>query len=357
MERIRVGVIGCGLVTQVIHLPSLYQLADLFEVTALCDVSAQTLDLIGGRWGVSQRFTDERALLERADVDAVLVANPHPFHASTTLAAIAAGKHVLVEKPMCLTLREADAISSAAEGAGLIVQVGYMRRYAPAFTEACALVREMEEVRLATVHDLIGRNALIVDQTARVIRGNDVPPEFLTASSRLQHELVREAIGEATPALERAYMLMLGLSSHDVSAMREMLGMPRRVLYATHRHGGNYLTAAFDYDDFVCQFATGVDDIPRFDASITVYAAERVVQVRYDTPFVRYLPTPLIITESNGSGGVIEREVLPSWDDPFVVEWRAFHQHITERRPPKTTPADFRQDLELFLQIVDLLRA
>jgi predicted dehydrogenase len=356
MQRLRIGIVGCGEVTQIIHLPSLAQLPEQFEVTALCDVSATVLEQVGDKWRVPARATDYRALVERDDVDAVLVANPHVFHAEVVLAAIAAGKHVLVEKPMCLTLREADAIVAAQERAAVTVQVGYMRRYAPAFVEACRLVKELGEIRLARVHDVIGQNALIIGQTSRVVRGNDIPEAILAGGRALQDELLAEALGDAPAALRNAYMLLLGLSTHDISAMRELLGMPQGVLYAAQRRGGGYLSAAFDYGAYVCQFETGVDNIPRFDGYLQVYGAERVLRVQYDTPYVRNLPIRLFITEANGAGGVVEQALHPAWGDPFVVEWQAFYENVTQRRAPKTPPADFRQDLELFLQMIALMR-
>jgi predicted dehydrogenase len=357
MQRLRIGIVGCGEVTQIIHLPSLAQLSDQFEVTALCDVSATVLGQVGDRWGVPKRLFDYRELVAQEDVDAVLVANPHVYHAEVTLAAIAAGKHVLVEKPMCLTPAEADAIVAAQERSGVTVQVGYMRRYAPAFVEACRLVPELGEIRLARVHDVIGQNALIIGRTSRVARGRDIDPALVAAGNALQDERLAEALGDAPPALRSAYMLLLGLSTHDISAMRELLGMPKGVLYAAQRHGGRYLSAAFDYGGYVCQFETGVDDIPRFDGHLEVYGSERVLRVQYDTPYVRNLPIRLLITEANGEGGVVERAIHPTWGDPFVVEWQAFHQNVTERRRPKTPPADFRQDLELFLAMIALMRA
>ncbi|HWQ11177.1 MAG TPA: Gfo/Idh/MocA family oxidoreductase [Roseiflexaceae bacterium] len=356
MQRLRIGIVGCGEVTQIIHLPSLSDLAERFVVTALCDVSPTVLGQVGDRWRVAKRYLDYQALVAQADVDAVLVANPHAYHAEVTLAAIAAGKHVLVEKPMCLTLREADAIAEAQQRAGVSVQVGYMRRYAPAFVEACRQVKELGEIRLARVHDVIGQNGLIIERTARVVRGGDVPPDVLAAGRALEEELVREAIGEAPPALRTAYLLLLGLSTHDISAMRELLGMPRGVLYAAQRQGGRYLTAAFDYGGFVCQFETGVDSIPRFDAGLEVYGAERVLRVVYDTPYVRNLPIRLMVTEANGQGGVVERSVHPRWGDAFVEEWLAFYESATNGRPPKTSPADFRQDLELFGEMIARMR-
>lgn len=356
MNAIRVGIVGCGEVVQILHLPSLYQLGDQFRVTALCDVSQTVLDSVGETWGVSKRYLDYRELVQQPDVDVVLVTNPHAYHAPVTLAAIAAGKHVLVEKPMCFTPREVDEIVAARDRAGVIVQVGYMRRYAPAFLEACRLVKEMGEIRLAHVRDVIGQNALIIGQTSRVVRGKDIPAEVIAEGQALQQAALRDAIGEASPEFQRAYMLMLGLSSHDLSAMRELLGMPKRVLYAAARRGGVYLTAAFDYGDFVCQFDTGVDAVPRFDAHLEVFGADKVVKVIYDTPYIRNLPTRLVVQSANDLGGVAEETVLPKWGDPFVAEWQSLHNSIQTGTPPKTGPEDYGQDLALFQEMMRLMR-
>src|SRR5688500_5395713 len=154
MNRVRVGVLGCGEAAQILHLPTLSQLSDRFELTALRDISATVLGGVGGPWGLDRRVGDPRELLD--DVVAVVIANPDPYHADATLAALAAGKDVLVEKPMCLGPRECDEIVAAAERAGAIVQVGYMRRHAPAFADAKRLLAEIGEVRFARVHDVIG---------------------------------------------------------------------------------------------------------------------------------------------------------------------------------------------------------
>jgi predicted dehydrogenase len=356
MEQIRIGIVGCGEVVQIIHLPSLSQLRDQFTVTALCDASPTVLDAVGHLTGVTWRTTDYRALVARDDVDAVLVTNPHAFHAEVALAAIAAGKHVLVEKPMCFTLAEADAMIAAQERAGLVVQVGYMRRYAPAFLEACRAVREMGEIRLARVHDLIGRNALITEPTSRVIRGSDIPDDLIGRGRAMQTDRVREAVGEVSDDLARAYLLLLGLGTHDISAMREMLGMPQGIIYAAQRQHGRYLTAAFDYGEYLCHYETGVDEIPRFDAGLTVCGADCVVRVTYDTPYVRNMPIRLHVTQANGQGGVIDRAEHLAWGDPFVAEWQAFYENVTQGRAPKTPPADFRQDLTLFIEMIRLMQ-
>jgi predicted dehydrogenase len=356
-RRLRVGFVGCGEVTQIIHWPSLYQLADQFEVTALCDVSPLILEQLGKLWSIRALATDHRELVASDEVDAVLVANPNAFHAEVTLDAIAAGKHVLVEKPMCITRREANQIITAQEKSNVVVQVGYMRRYAPAFLEGRGLVKEMNEIKYARVRDFIGSNSLIVNPTSRVIRDERLP-ESVKNDMRLRDEaLMDEALGGTpSPALRRAYAIMLGLSSHDLSAMRELLGVPLQVLFAVQRSNGLYMAATFDYGPYVCHFETGIDGIARFDAHLEVYGSQKVVRIQYDTPYVRNLPIRLFVTEGDGQSGVTSLNSHPAWGDPFVAEWKAFYENITQKKTPKTGPADFVHDLELFAEMAQLMR-
>ncbi len=352
MSRIRVGIIGCGAVAQIAHLPTLYQLSDLFEVTVICDLSDKVLAGVGDAWGIATRQRDYKDLLALDTVDAVLIANPNVYHAEVAIAALAAGLHVLVEKPMCMTLEENDAVIAAQASAGKIVQVGTMRRYAPAFIEACRIVQGMDDIRLAKVHDIIGRNSLVIDPTSRVIKADDIPQSVGESLRRRQDEQIRAAIGDAPDALKTAYNMMLGLSSHDSSAMREMLGMPKRVLHAAQRRGGRFMTAVFDYGDFVCQFSTGADNIPRYDTYLEVYGENRVVRVDYDTPFVRNLPITLSITETRDGLSKTESVTHPGWGDAFTEEWRAFHHCLVSGEPAKASPQDFRQDLLLYREMI-----
>jgi predicted dehydrogenase len=354
--KIRIGIVGCGEVTQIMHWPSLMQLADRFEVTALCDISSSILEQLGRLWNIKNLTTDHRELVSRQDVDAVLIANPNAFHAQTALDAIAAGKHALVEKPMCITRREAEEIISAQKARDRVVQVGYMRRYAPAFLEACRQVEEIAEIKFARVRDFIGFNSLIVNATSRVIRDEQLA-ESVTKDAQLREQAaLDEALnGKSTPALRRAYALLLGLSSHDLSAMRELLGMPGKVLFAAQRSGGVYLTAAFDYGSYVCHFETGVDHIARFDAHLEVYGDQKILRVQYDTPYVRNLPIRLLTTEADGPSGVVDQVCHPAWGDPFVEEWKTFYENVLENKKPKTHPGDFAQDLELFAEMIRLM--
>ncbi len=355
MSRLRIGIIGCGSVAQIVHLPTLYQLRHLFEVTAICDVSPKALAGVGEAWNIAARFSRYQELLALDTVDAVLIANPNAFHAEATIAAMRAGKHVLVEKPMCLNLAENDAVIAEEERTGKIVQVGTMRRYAPAFLEACRIVKEMGEIRLAKVHDIIGRNNLIIDPTSSVVASDDIPESAAADLRQRQDEQIRAAIGEQPEALKTAYNMMLGLSTHDTSAMREMLGMPKGLLHAAQRHGGRNLTAVFDYGDFVCLFSSGSDNIPRYDTYLEVFGADKVIRVDYDTPFVRNLPIRLSLVESSDGARTTHTISQPAWGDAFTEEWRAFHHSVSSGEPTKASPQDFRQDLLLYRDMIQLM--
>ena len=172
---IRVGIVGCGAATQIIHLPALIELRALFAVTALCDVSPSVLASVGAPFPGVRLFADYRQLVEDPAVDAVLVGNPDAYHADVVIAAIRAGKHVLLEKPIAVTLAETDAMIAAESHSAATVQVGYMRRYAPAFVEAVALAAEVRgDIVLARVHDVIGPNATIIDNSVHIVNNTNI---------------------------------------------------------------------------------------------------------------------------------------------------------------------------------------
>jgi predicted dehydrogenase len=357
VERVGVGIVGLGEVAQVIHLPVLEVLADRFRIAAICDVSPALLRAVGDRYAVPERsrHTDFRKLVARDDLDAVFVLTSDEYHAECVIAACAAGKDVLVEKPMCLTPAEAETIVRARDAAGVRVMVAYMRRFAPAFLAAVEEVRQFERINYVRVRDIIGRNRLVVDQVHSVIRPNDVPDELVADRAERARRLVREAIGEAPPELIRAYRLLCGLSSHDLSAMRELIGFPREVVSATQWRGGSFMVVVFGYEGFRAILETGVDDQRRFDAQIEVYGPTRSVRLQFDTPFIRHLPTTLVVRETIGEA-FHERVIRPTFKDPYTHELEAFHDVVTRGVPPKTTPEDFQDDLRLFGLIVDKLR-
>jgi predicted dehydrogenase len=348
---LRVGVIGLGEVAQVVHLPVLASLPELFEVRSACDLSPTLLKEVGDRFGIPQRYATAAELVAAGDLDAVLVLNSDEYHAECVVAALDHGLHVLVEKPMCLSPREAEEVIAARDRSSATVMVGYMRRFAPAFLEAKELLPSLGPVRFARVHDVIGRNSLIVDQTSWVVRPADLPQSALEERWERGRRLVADAIGDVAPEVAGAYRLLCGLGSHDLSAMRELLGPPRGVHSARQWQGGGYLAALLDYGDYVVSYETGVDEQLRFDAHLEVYGETTSFRVQYDTPYVRHLPTTLEVEQT--SGDAITRSVRrPHLKDPYTHELEYFAACVASGQTPKTSPEDFVADLDLFAELV-----
>jgi predicted dehydrogenase len=125
----RIAVIGLGSIA-VEHLKA-YQANVRSELVAVCDVDLERAKARGEQFGVPRVTGDFEEILSDPDVDAVSVCVPNTLHAPIAEAALRAGKNVLVEKPMTVTVPEAEALVKAVEETGQALQVGYVRRYAP----------------------------------------------------------------------------------------------------------------------------------------------------------------------------------------------------------------------------------
>jgi len=354
VRKLKVGVIGLGEVAQIIHLPILQILSEKFEIAALCDISPGLLQTMGRLYNVPNLYAEAGELVTQPDLDAVFVLNSDEYHAECAIAAARNKKHVLIEKPMCLTFSEAEAIVQARDAAGVKIMVGYMRRFAPAFTEAVRQVKALGRINYARVRDLIGQNGFFIEQSTVVQRFNDFPAWAGPDRAERANRLLKEAIGEVSPEYKRVYRLLCGLSSHDLSAMRELIGMPERVKAASTWNGGQFITAIFEYPGFNVTFETGIDKIRRFDAHLEVYGEEKSIRVQYNTPYIRHLPTRLFTGETNGET-YIETELRPTYKDPYTVELEHFYEIVVNGVEPKTPPEDFVEDLKIFQMIMQAL--
>ncbi len=128
--KLNIGIIGCGNIARSVHLPILVKNPDVRAIY-LSDTDIKALESIGKNFGIeeSRRFQDYRELL--GYVDAVFILTPTHTHYALVIDCLNYGKHVFVEKPLCMTANEADSIEKTAENMGLIVETGYNLRFMP----------------------------------------------------------------------------------------------------------------------------------------------------------------------------------------------------------------------------------
>ncbi|MCT1998163.1 Gfo/Idh/MocA family oxidoreductase [Brachybacterium muris] len=129
MTTFRVGVIGAGSIARA-HLEAYAANPDV-EIIAISDINAARARAVAQEFGASRSYADAHELLAQDDIDGVSVCTWNDSHATWTIAAVEAGKHVLVEKPIARTVAEATAIQDAVRRSDRVVQVGFVRRHSP----------------------------------------------------------------------------------------------------------------------------------------------------------------------------------------------------------------------------------
>jgi len=140
LERVHIGLIGCGRIAS-LHVPG-YLDHPSAELAALCDADPHVLQQRQAEWRARKTYTDYRQLLADPDVNAVEILLPHHLHKEVALAAFAAGKHVSLQKPPTLTLRELDEVHEAAQAAGRRLRVFENFMHYPPHVKARELVQE-----------------------------------------------------------------------------------------------------------------------------------------------------------------------------------------------------------------------
>ena len=128
--KIGIGIIGFGGIATGAHAPGYRRISDQCEILAVADILPERCAVATGeKWNIPLAFEDYKKLLEIDEIDAVSVCTPNYVHMQPTLDALAAGKHVLCEKPMAINADEAKRMLEGAKNAGKKLQIGYNMRF------------------------------------------------------------------------------------------------------------------------------------------------------------------------------------------------------------------------------------
>ncbi|MEH7010171.1 Gfo/Idh/MocA family oxidoreductase [Neobacillus niacini] len=154
MEKLRVGVIGCGSIAQHRHLPE-YKSNKNVELVAVFDINEERAQAIAEKYGVTA-YTSFEELLNSGSVDAVSVCTPNYLHASISIAALNAGIHVLCEKPMATSKKEAEEMIAAANESGKKLMIAHNQRFVPSHQKARQLIQSGEAGKIYSFRTAFG---------------------------------------------------------------------------------------------------------------------------------------------------------------------------------------------------------
>ena len=328
MSNLRIGIIGCGRVVQTVHLAALAGIPGL-EVAAVCDADAEVVSRVGERLGVAARFTAAADLAACPEVDAVLVATR--VHVGPVLDVLAAGKHLLVEKPLCYDPATAASLARAAREADVVAMIGYMKRYDWCFERFSRLAGEIPDPWFSRVHDFACR----FDKSDSL---------FVTVPSTA-----------APPAADSPRTLaerLLTFASHDFAVIRGAVGEVEEVTFVQSTGPATLVAGLICRGGRVCTLELSLDTAYEwFDETLTVYGGRTMIGMRFADPFVPFARSSLWVRRAGEDGEATETSAGP-FEDAFRREWRHFAACIRDGAAPRTPLAEGVADAELAAEIV-----
>ena len=359
---VRVGVVGGGLIAQAMHLHHLAAKPNRFEIVALAEPSRTVREALGARYGIPDLHPDYRGLLG-GGVDALVVCSPAGTHAEIVLAGLEAGAHVFVEKPMCITMRDANAIVAARDRTGLVVQVGTMKRFDPAYERMLA---ELPESAAALRYVSVVVNDPEFEPyfaEGEVVRGRDISPELIDATRRSEAEQVEEAVGAGDPDTVRAFSeSYLGSMIHDLNVVHGLLeGMgeplPAEVVDGAWWNEGRAVTGAMRLRNGSRADLAWIQllDTHEYRESVTLFFDESVRSLQFPSPWLKQYPTVYRRAERREGADAV-RETM-SYEEAFSRELDHFHTCVTVGEPCRTPPEQARLDIEVLTAMFRASRA
>ncbi|MDP9316503.1 MAG: Gfo/Idh/MocA family oxidoreductase [Chloroflexota bacterium] len=348
MRKLRVAIIGCGHIAQWMHIPYLRELDDRYDIVAACDLSAQTLQRVADFFQIPARYTDHEQLLREIQPDVCLIATHD--HYEQALAAVEAGAHILVEKPMCWLLSEAEHLTRRAAELGRIVQVGYHKRYDPNYERGLELMQAADQRRLLYLRCVIGPNQRYVDDFWPGWRYQDLPPAPSVADK------IREDLGDVPPAYISAYMLMGGLSTHTFSIFRGLYPeVPEVHGFHMTADGRGYSALLQTSDGLAVTMDTGLIDVKTFDEEMALFAHNHIVKINFPSPYLKNAATDVLLQSMNGNERIDQR-FLASNEEAYKREWVALYHSVVDGAPVRTPATEGVMDVQLMRRLLEAAR-
>jgi inositol 2-dehydrogenase len=318
MRKLGVGILGVGEMGKR-HAENLRRLVPEAHLVAIADVDAARAASVAAELEVEHSFGSFEALLERKDIQAVVIATPDKFHAKSVQAAAAAGKDILCEKPIALSLADAHAAIDAVTRAKVRLQIGFMRRYDPAYVAAKKKI-DAGEIGEPVIFKSLGRD-------------KDEPPMAAYQSG---------VNG----------MLFYNNTIHDFDVARWLM---RDEVTEVHA----YTTVAIrpevaKYGDVVAgtvnlKYSRGaIGNVESYVQGLYGYDVRTEVIGSKGSLFIGSLQqTPTVFLNAQGSSQVLADHFLSRFAEAYVSEFRDFVQTMLTDRQPRVTGEDGLKALEI----------
>jgi len=327
MAVVRLGIIGAGIITHDTHVPILNRLQKKFRVVAVADLleakAMRVVDTLGSKASIHE---DYHQVLDRSDVDAVLIAVP-PFHtAKITIDALRAGKHVLGEKPMGNTVNEARKLVREWRKTNCTYMVAEQFFFIPTYERLREMARNDDwpfgKPRMIELHQFW-----------------KMSPHTIT---KYYHSAWRH-----DKRLTWGYLLEGGC--HTANPIREAFGMPRKIqsrLLSVDKALGRRDTIVANCvltSGVNCQLTMAYGFRSQSKPIIEIFSKDGTITVENGTPGLKFV----------AEDGTEWTEASPQGPDCYERQWHHFHDVIARGKPLALTPEQTRDDLVFVQKLID----
>jgi predicted dehydrogenase len=347
MGKLKIGFVGAGFMGQLAHIANYALLHDV-EMVALAEGRTKTAEAVARRYGIARVYPDHRAMLDDAQLDAVVAVIWFDLHHAVVPDILERGLHCLTEKPICVRVETAKRLAALANKAGVTYHIGYMKRCDPASVLAKSRIAEWKasgeygKLRYLRVSMPPG------DWTA------GIEPPISCDEPAMTYEGVTPEPGPTWMAQETlaTYVSFVNYYIHQVNLIRYLLGEDYTVRYA--EPSGVVLTA---------ESASGVPIVLEMAAYevqnewhefYTACFERGKVELSLPAPMARQRAGEVRFYKAGAQAGAYERPVLPPrWS--MAEQARIFVETIREGKPCISPAEDAVKDLEIAEQYVRFL--
>ncbi len=311
MRKLGIGVVGVGEMGKR-HAENLRRNVPEARLVAIADVSAGRAQQVAAEYEIERSYGSLEAMLENREIEAVVIATPDKFHARAVALAARAGKDILCEKPLALTLSDAHAAIDAVAKAGRRLQVGFMRRYDPAYAAAMKRI-ETGEIGVPVIFKSVGRDK---DQPPLAAYESNVNGMIFYTNTIHDFDLARWLMRDEVASVH----------AYTTSAIRPEVAkygdVVASVVNLQYKQGaiGNiesYAQAVYGYDVRT--------EIVGSKGSIFVGTLER---------------HPAVFLTSRGGEHILADHFLSRFPDAYLAEVRDFVQTMLSDRAPRVRGED-----------------
>ncbi len=348
MSTIRLGYVGCGFMAQKVHLPNFSSLPGC-ELVALAEVRQDLGRRVQARWAIPKLYPDHTAMLADREIDAVAVSAAFGVQGNIARDALLAGKHVFMEKPMTVSLAQADALLAASAQSGARLMVGYMKRYdagnelVKAQVDRFRATGELGSLTYVRNHGFCGD----------WIAGLDAP--LLTSDEPMPTAPIAGP-DWLPPARLSAYIGYLQQYTHNLNLMRWLLdaGDDVRVKAVDLDDDGYTGIVVLEMAGVRCVLESGRVSHYRWDEHTQLYFRHGWVKTWAPPLLLRQVPAEVEIYRAGDDQTVTRPIARPAWSWSYAREAAHFVECLQTGAAFRSTGADTRTDVRLFEEIYRL---